>query len=168
MADGLYQELQTSDLDLTKMLESSEKQSAASDADAGNKNECHLYLEVPLVSPLKDSTLSISSSSSTDGNGKCSSRAGPQPAQVAEMRSFGTVSRNVYFSYIAAGGSAFKISVLVFVCLYTQVLCTGGAYWISHWYAERRNCVRHLYSEKLSFSGCTWKITFSATRPCPR
>ncbi|VVC32361.1 ABC transporter type 1, transmembrane domain,ABC transporter-like,P-loop containing nucleoside triphosphate [Cinara cedri] len=126
LAEGSYQELRASNLGFTKLLEFSKE----SDGETNNKNESHLYLEVPLVSPLKDSMLSISSS--IDENGKCD-KANEEPVEIAESRSFGNVSREVYFSYITAGGNAFRIFCLVCICILTQVLCTGGACWISYW-----------------------------------
>jgi len=56
-----------------------------------------------------------------------------EPTVVAETRSSGNVSRSVYLSYVSAGGNIFKISFLLFVCIFTQVLGTGGDYWISYW-----------------------------------
>ena len=56
------------------------------------------------------------------------------PIEVAETRSSGKVSHSVYLSYISAGGNIFKISFLLFICIFTQVLGTGGDYWISYWY----------------------------------
>jgi len=55
------------------------------------------------------------------------------PIEVAETRSSGKVSHSVYLSYISAGGNIFKILFLVFICIFTQVLGTGGDYWISYW-----------------------------------
>jgi len=55
------------------------------------------------------------------------------PIEVAEIRSTGIVSRSIYSSYISAGGNTFKISFLLFICILTQVLSTGGDYWISYW-----------------------------------
>jgi len=55
------------------------------------------------------------------------------PIEVAEIRSSGKVSRSIYSSYISAGGNIFKISFLLFICVFTQMIGTGGDYWISYW-----------------------------------
>lgn len=46
------------------------------------------------------------------------------------------VSRNVYLSYILAGGNACQILFLILVCILTEILGTGGDWWISYWYVE--------------------------------
>jgi len=56
-----------------------------------------------------------------------------EPTVVAEIRSSGNVSSSVYLSYVSAGGNIFKISFLLFICIFTQILGTGGDYWISYW-----------------------------------
>jgi len=55
------------------------------------------------------------------------------PIEVAEIQSSGKVSRSIYLSYISAGGNIFKISFLLFICIFTQLLGSGGDYWISYW-----------------------------------
>lgn len=120
-------------MDFTKLFNSlttKDSESLASDVEADDKAESNLYLE---VSSLNDPTRSISLS--TDKNAECN-RVDVEPVEVAETRSFGNVSRDVYFSYITAGGSAFKIFCLIIICLLTQTLYTGGFYWINHWYFE--------------------------------
>jgi ATP-binding cassette subfamily C (CFTR/MRP) protein 4 len=71
-------------------------------------------------------------SSSIDENKLNGTRA--EPIEVAETRSSGKVSCSIYLSYITAGGNAFTISFLLFICILTQMLGTGGDYWISYWY----------------------------------
>jgi len=55
------------------------------------------------------------------------------PIEVAEIQSSGIVSRSIYSSYISAGGNTFKILFLLFICIFTQMLGTGGDYWLSYW-----------------------------------
>lgn len=57
-----------------------------------------------------------------------------EPIEVAETRSSGNISLTVYSSYFSAGGNACKISFLLFMCVFTQVLASGGDYWITYWY----------------------------------
>lgn len=59
--------------------------------------------------------------------------SGARP-ETTETRCSGRVSPGVYFSYIAAGGSVFKISFMLFVCVVAQALSTGSDYWIGYWY----------------------------------
>lgn len=61
---------------------------------------------------------------------------GPQdkPIEVAETRSSGDISLTVYSSYFSAGGNIYKISFLLFMCVFTQALASGGDYWITFWY----------------------------------
>jgi len=57
-----------------------------------------------------------------------------EPIEVAETRSSGNISLTVYSSYFSAGGNVCKISFLLFMCVFTQVLASGGDYWITYWY----------------------------------
>jgi len=61
------------------------------------------------------------------------SEAQKEQTEVAETMSSGNVSSSVYLSYISAGGNVFKVSFLLFICIFTQMLGTGGDYWISYW-----------------------------------
>jgi len=56
-----------------------------------------------------------------------------EPIEVAETRSSGNISLTVYSSYFSAGGNVCKISFLLFMCIFTQVLASGGDYWITYW-----------------------------------
>lgn len=57
-----------------------------------------------------------------------------EPIEIAETRSSGNISLTVYSSYFSAGGNVCKISFLLFMCVFTQVLASGGDYWITYWY----------------------------------
>jgi len=48
----------------------------------------------------------------------------------------GHVSINVYRSYLFANGSGFKVFFVLFCFILTQVLASGGDYWISFWYCD--------------------------------
>jgi len=56
-----------------------------------------------------------------------------KPVELAETRSSGNVKLNVYLSYIFAGGHYCKALSLLIVCVLTQVLTSGGDYWITYW-----------------------------------
>ncbi|XP_060872281.1 probable multidrug resistance-associated protein lethal(2)03659 isoform X3 [Metopolophium dirhodum] len=127
LVEGSYQELQSSGLDFTKLLRSSEETST--DSDINIKNATDNSLEQ--LSDLSRQGSIKSVASSVDENKL--NGAQKEPTVVAETRSSGNVSRSVYLSYVVAGGNIFKISFLLFVCIFTQVLGTGGDYWISYW-----------------------------------
>lgn len=112
-------------MNFTKLLESSKEPT----------NESIDHLDVLLGASqqsFKNSKQSVSSSIDVDE--KSSGEIEKTPEKVAEVSSSGSVSRGVYIAYISAGGSFVKISCLIFVCLLTQILGTGGDYWISYWY----------------------------------
>lgn len=51
-----------------------------------------------------------------------------------EIRSSGNVSNSIYLSYFSAGGSTCKIILFFMMFVLTQVLITGGDYWLNFWY----------------------------------
>lgn len=126
LAEGSYQELQSSDFDFAKLLESSKKTTDESDNGSSNNNESAVHVDVFLGSPQQSDSPSIDDS-------KINGVAETKPVEVAETSSSGNVSHEVYFSYISAGGSVIQISCLIFICILTQILGTGGDYWISYW-----------------------------------
>lgn len=77
--------------------------------------------------------MSIRSVTSTTEERKLS-KSMEEPVEVAETRTFGSISLSVYTSYFAAGGSRCKFFVLIFMCILTQVLTSGGDYWVAIWY----------------------------------
>ncbi|KAG8259193.1 hypothetical protein J6590_014664 [Homalodisca vitripennis] len=60
-----------------------------------------------------------------------------EPPEVAEMRSTGTVSGKVYKSYLTAGGNCCALMFLLVLCVLTQLLASGGDYWITYWYVAK-------------------------------
>lgn len=134
LSEGSYQELQSSGLDFMKSLGSSEE-SVNEPKDETDKTGATVDsndLESFSVVSLPDSVHSTSSYAA-----ECQSKGGvpAEPVEIAEARTAGKVSRNVYLSYILAGGNALKILFLISVCIFTQVLCTGCDFWISYWYS---------------------------------
>ncbi|KAE9540068.1 hypothetical protein AGLY_005320 [Aphis glycines] len=129
LAEGSYQELQSSGLDFTKLLKSSE---GTTDDEIDTTNVINNSPEQLSNLSRQGSIKSIASS--IDENKLNGTQA--EPVEVAETRSSGKVSHSVYLSYISAGGNSFKISFLLFICIFTQMLSTGGDYWISYWYFD--------------------------------
>ncbi|KAL4089621.1 hypothetical protein QTP88_024632 [Uroleucon formosanum] len=127
LAEGSYQELQSSGLDFTKLLRSTEE--TTPDTEIDNKNVTDKNFEQPSNLSRQGSIKSVASSVDENKlNG-----AKKEPTVVAEIRSSGNVSSSVYLSYVSAGGNTFKILFLLFICIFTQMLGTGGDYWISYW-----------------------------------
>lgn len=130
MAEGSYQEIQGFDSDFTKLLGSfNEVIDDAHVNESDNKNAIIYGLE-KLPTLLQDPI--ISDNTSTDENNICSDQA--KSVEVYETRCSGNVSRDVYFSYISAGGNVYKIIFLLILCIFNQFLVSGGDYWIAFWY----------------------------------
>lgn len=58
---------------------------------------------------------------------------GDSPMQVQEMQQTGSVGLSLYKKYFTAGGRPFTLTLLVSVCILTQVLASGGDYFLSYW-----------------------------------
>ncbi|XP_026805613.1 probable multidrug resistance-associated protein lethal(2)03659 [Rhopalosiphum maidis] len=146
LAEGSYQELQSSGLDFTKLLKSSDE-TADSEID---DTKATINNSVEQLSSLSRQGSIGSISSSIDDDKLNETRA--EPIEVAETRSFGNVSRSIYLSYISAGGNAFTIAFLLFICVFTQILGTGGDYWISYWVNLEDNVFRNTESKSMNIS----------------
>lgn len=123
-AKGTYQELQASTLDFAKLLETSEETSNECDDTAVIKNSLNSNTHSQL-----DSCHGISSNfkSKQTGDSKVSKENEKNCSSV-------NIPRYVYVSYFSASGSICK--VIFFFCLFvfTQLMITGGDYWLSFWY----------------------------------
>lgn len=144
-AEGRYQELQASGIDFARFLGTPEETAAAA-AEAEvvadeNATAGETYGKGPDQTPAATAAAGRSESSngprdSCGGNGvpeKRSAAAPAEPDRMAETRSSGDVSKNVYASYFSAVGSACNVFCFFFMYVLTQVLTTGGDYWISYW-----------------------------------
>lgn len=58
----------------------------------------------------------------------------PKPKEIEETRSSGNIAWSVYSSYFSAGGNSLKMFLFVFICIFSQMLTSGGEYWITVWY----------------------------------
>lgn len=131
MTEGSYQELQSSGLDLTKFLGPLVESEFVSDYESCKTNTTENSFEViPLLS-RHSSIQSIQSSIVSEIKSNVDEM---KPVKEVESRPTGNVSRSVYFSYISAGGNICKISFLMFILIFTQVLGTAGDFWMSYWY----------------------------------
>lgn len=130
VTEGSYQELQTSGLDFTKLFKPSTEIAVLSDNECKMDKSCNNNVARSIPYIRQESILSITSSiDETKFNDAIT-----EPVEIAETRSSGNVSFNVYLSYILAGGHVCKVICLIFVCCFTQVLASGGDYWITYWY----------------------------------
>lgn len=129
LAEGSYQDLQNSDFDFTKILGS-----PAVETTTPSYNENIPKNTSPISQRVAYSRqTSIQSMASSVGDIQFNEYQ-EQPAEVAETRTSGSVSKNVYSSYFLAGGSVFKIFFFFTICILTQVLASGGDFWMTYWY----------------------------------
>lgn len=128
-AEGSYQELRASGLDFTKLLGVSVEKDILSDNESNAQNENAYGTNSRPTLTRQSSLQSVASSVESK-----LSKLQTEPIEEAETRSFGSISLSVYSSYFSAGGNAFTILILLFMCVLTQVLSSGGDYWLTYWY----------------------------------
>ncbi|CAH1738398.1 unnamed protein product [Aphis gossypii] len=138
VTEGSYHKLQTSGLDFTKLFKPSTEIEVLPDNEHKMDKSYNNNIAHPTSYIRQESILSVSSS--IDEN-KFNDTI-TEPVEIAETRSSGNTSFNVYFSYILAGGHVCKAICLIFVCCLTQVLASGGDYWITYWV----NLEEHIFS----------------------
>lgn len=125
-----YQELKASGFDFAKLIGSSEDVTTVSDIDDSNKHCKNIDTPI-IISPRASNESIYSYVGDTKFNGVLA-----EPKEVIEFHSYGNVKKSDYISYFYAGGSTFKIYFCLFLCIITQVMITGGDYWICFWYFE--------------------------------
>jgi len=130
LIEGSYQELQKSDLDFTKILRSPVVEITAPSynenisKNTSPKNQKIAYSRQTSIQSVASSIEEVQFSEYQE-----------QPAETAETRTTGSVLKNVYSSYFLAGGSVFKILFFFIICILTQVLASGGDFWMTYWYS---------------------------------
>lgn len=129
MTEGSYSDLQESGLDFTKLLGTSVDTTVVSDNESSAKYSSTHTLD---ARSLLSRQVSIQSVASSTEETKLIG-AQEEPIEVAETRSSGNISLTVYSSYFSSGGTVCKVSFLLFMCVFTQVLASGGDYWITYW-----------------------------------
>lgn len=128
LTEGSYQELQKSNLDFTKMLGSPAVETTSSSLNentsknSSGNNDRTAYSRQTSIQSIASSIEDIQISESQE-----------QPADTSETRTSGSVSKKVYSSYYLAGGSCFKILFFFGICILTQVLASGGDFWMTYW-----------------------------------
>ncbi|VVC26208.1 Hypothetical protein CINCED_3A017920 [Cinara cedri] len=154
LAEGSYQELQDSNLDFTKLLGSSEETIIESENESITAKNTITSTNLNSRPSYKRQISSQSMLSSADE--LKFNDVQEAPAEEAETRASGSVSSNVYTSYFSAGGSKVKIMSLVFVCIFAQVMASGGDYWITYWI----NLEEHVFHRlKATHSSNSTRIT---------
>ncbi|CAI6361191.1 unnamed protein product [Macrosiphum euphorbiae] len=137
VAEGSYKELQTSGLDYTKLLELSTETAVLPGNDTKMDKSSHNNIARSISYSRQESILSVGSSIEET---KCREII-TEPEEVAETRSSGNISFNVYMSYIFAGGHLCKVISLILMCICTQFLASGGEYWDNLLGKFRETCV---------------------------
>lgn len=128
--ESSYQELQTSGLDFTKLFKPSTEIANLLDNECKIDKSCNNNIARSIPYIRQESILSVGSlMDETKFNDTIT-----EPVEISGTRSSGNISFNVYLSYIFAGGHVCKVICLIFVCCFTQVLASGGDYWITYWY----------------------------------
>lgn len=123
-AKGTYQELQVSEFDFAKLLESSEETS----------NECDN--KTIIKNSISSNTHSQSGSHHSISTNVESKQNGVMivPKEKEEKYSSVYIPKGVYISYFSASGNICRIVLLFCLFVFTQFMIIGGDYWLSFWY----------------------------------
>ncbi|XP_054272885.1 probable multidrug resistance-associated protein lethal(2)03659 [Macrosteles quadrilineatus] len=85
--------------------------------------------EPPEIAEMRSKGTSVRSVASSMEDGKIQD----EPPEIAEMRSKGTVSGRVYKTYMKSGGNCCMLMFFLATAVLTQLLASGGDYWITYW-----------------------------------
>ncbi|KAG5343188.1 L259 protein, partial [Acromyrmex charruanus] len=117
-AEGTYDELGSMGVDFGRLLENQtktdEKSSHSPSAPVSRSNS-------------RNASISSLSSFMTNDTSK------QEPEEVAEMRTVGTVSGEIYTSYLRAGGNWCVIFIVTMLCILTQLAASGGDFFLAQW-----------------------------------
>ncbi|XP_012525065.2 probable multidrug resistance-associated protein lethal(2)03659 isoform X2 [Monomorium pharaonis] len=118
-AEGTFDELGSMGVDFGRLLDNQEKTDEKTSQPPSAS-----------VSRSNSRTASITSLSSFMTN-DTSKQA--EPEEVAEMRTVGNVSGQVYTGYFRAGGGWCIIFLVALLCVFTQLAASGGDFFITIW-----------------------------------
>ncbi|XP_025993846.1 probable multidrug resistance-associated protein lethal(2)03659 [Solenopsis invicta] len=118
-AQGTYDELGSMGIDFGRLLESQ--------ADSDEKTS---QPPSASVSRSNSRTASITSLSSFETNGTSTQK---EPEEVAETRTAGSISGQVFTDYFRAGGNWCIIFLVALLCILAQLTASGGDYFLSAW-----------------------------------
>uniref|UniRef100_A0A2S2QEN8 Putative multidrug resistance-associated protein lethal n=1 Tax=Sipha flava TaxID=143950 RepID=A0A2S2QEN8_9HEMI len=130
LADGTYHDLQTSTLDFAKLLKYPTEKPVASKLEPATIKPISTYsLNTHNVFHRQLSIESVGSSVEKFEFEEIQA----EPPEVVETRTSGSVSFDVYLSYFFADGNRFKVLFFFFICIFAQMLGTGGDLWMTYW-----------------------------------
>ncbi|KAL2743664.1 putative multidrug resistance-associated protein lethal(2)03659 isoform X1 [Vespula maculifrons] len=115
-AEGTYDELGSKGVDFGRLLETPtyvEEQSSSTPVSRSNSRN--------------PSITSLSSCKTNDTSKQ------PEPEELAEMRTKGSVSGKVYAGYFLAGGNWCVVTLVFGFCVMAQSAASGGDFFISQW-----------------------------------
>lgn len=121
---GTYQELQSSTFDFAKLLETSEETSYECDDKALINNS---------IRHNTGSKLDSRHSASSNSENKQTSVITASKEKEKNRPSV-NIPINVYVTYLSASGSFCRIILFFSLFVFTQVMITGGDYWLGFWY----------------------------------
>lgn len=127
MAQGTYNELLATNLNFTKLLRS-RTESSASKSKANNTNT-----DTENIGQYISRQESVHSVVSSNDEFKFS-EVEENPVEISETRTYGSVSYSVYSSYLYAGGNTCNILFIFFICVFMQIIASGGDFWLTYWY----------------------------------
>ncbi|XP_037923052.1 probable multidrug resistance-associated protein lethal(2)03659 [Hermetia illucens] len=114
-AIGTYSELKESGLDFANLLAEPDKVETLDE-------------RVPSVNKLHQRQNSESSVNSAEEQQVVDTQM-----QVQEMQQFGSIGLSLYKKYFQAGGGMLLFCILTILCVGTQLLASGGDYFVSYW-----------------------------------
>lgn len=122
-----YEELQTTDLSFLKSLQSPDtptNQSIFTNNDSD-------------YSVIKKSIFDRKISETSDVSLLCDSKENinqEKQVKIVEIRSSGNISWDTYLAYFLDEGKISKLLYLIFTSILSQILASGGDFWITYWY----------------------------------
>ncbi|EDW89980.1 probable multidrug resistance-associated protein lethal(2)03659 [Drosophila yakuba] len=128
-AIGTYEEMLKSGQDFAKLLAKEAQEKGDSDQEHGNaENDAHDDKSTYSRQSSRVSRFSVTSVDSATDSILDNER---QPAQ--ESRSQGNVGLGIYGKYFSAGSGWVMVVLVAVFCLGTQILASGGDYFLSYW-----------------------------------
>lgn len=121
---GSYQEIQASGFDFAKLLGSLKAKSNEPNNDVLNRN--HKIFNS--ISTPGSGQINLSKIVEMKQNGALT-----EPNGKTKLRSSVHALNRLYISYFSATGSIWNIILFLFMFIFTQVLMTGGDYWLNFW-----------------------------------
>lgn len=121
---GSYKEVLATNIDFVSFLKSPEDVRMTTFTEKNNRNNDDLNINA------YSSNENIASS--IEKLNDITAETNEEPKEP-ESRSSGHVSKKVYFTYLSAGGSTFKVLFLFSIYFITRALYIGGDFWIHIW-----------------------------------